>query len=67
MSVTLSLVCFGCFVEGQHVNECFFGNIDVFFYWPAWIIGTYIIDLLTLQQELNVCAPLKKKRHCLRF
>ena len=31
----------------QHVNGCFFANIDVFFYWLAQIIGTYIIDLLS--------------------
>ena len=35
MSVTASLVCFGCFAAGQHVNGCFFANIDVLFYWPA--------------------------------
>ena len=29
--------CFGDFAAGQHVNECFFANMDVFFYWLAYI------------------------------
>ena len=71
MSVTASLLCFGYFAAGQRVNEGFFVNIGVFFYWLASIIGTYIIDLLSraqsrLQQKFNVCFPLQKKRHCFR-
>ena len=34
-SVTASLLCFGCFAVGQHVNGCFFASVDVFFYPPA--------------------------------
>ena len=31
MTVTLNLLHFGCFAAGQHVNGCFFANIDVFY------------------------------------
>ena len=47
MSVTASLVCFGCFAAGQHVNGCFFANIDVFFYWSVKIIEIYTMNLLS--------------------
>ena len=30
MSVTLNLFHFRCIAAGQHVNECFFANKDVF-------------------------------------
>ena len=31
ISVTRSLLCFGCFAARQHVTRCFFANINVFF------------------------------------
>ena len=56
-----------CFAAGQHVNRCFFAIICIF-YCPALITGTSIIGSLRLQsrlqQEFNVCVPLRKKRHC---
>ena len=46
----------------------FSANIDVFFYWPALIIETSIIDLLLpacqdLRLDFHVYASLRKKRH----
>ena len=35
MSVTASLLCFGCFAAEWLVNVCFFAEINVYFYWLA--------------------------------
>ena len=71
MFATLNLLCLWCLAVEQNVNKCFFANIDLFFYWHAQIIETYIIDLLLqahsrLRQEFNVCVSLWKKRHMRR-
>ena len=66
------LVVFWGLSCGTTCKWVLFANKDVFFYWLAQIIGTNRIDLLTraqsrLRREFNVCVPLRKRRHCLRF
>ena len=48
-----------CFTREQHVNGCFFANIDLFlcFLLCAWS---------RLRQEFDSCVPLWDKRHYFR-
>ena len=68
MSVTASLLCFGCFAAGKHVDGCFFGNIVSIDLHGSL---THITDLLSralsrLWQEFDVFVSLWKKCHYFR-
>ena len=54
--VTRSLLCFGCFVAGQLVNEMLFANIDVFFYWSDhWSIYRLAIACIVRTSTVVSC------------
>ena len=64
MSVIASLLCFGCFPVGQHVNGGFFANIDVGFYWPACIDHWNIYNWLVAAAGVECLCFTLEKHHC---